>query len=351
MVGHSTVDLFLADYWKVFNLIKHITKLTNLKEIGDKTNTSISERIFIGEKAISLPFECRRHLLWMVRTKLRLPSRNNITWSFISCPHQPHPCRIWRAFQNVYDLSTLLKYIVENAVAKQQSDPTFFTKFINQCKSNSLQVNGQKSKVLRFNSLKQNITVPDIPFPIVSSAIILGVIFTSDCSFKLHVDNIVQKGHYSTQSLRSMRRFGFSDRELLLAYSSYISPILEYCCSVWGPQAKNTAYIAAELEDVQKLATNINLGPSFSNYESAIELLNLPTLFDQRHELMMKFMESLLTNEKHQSASFSRHTMHYNKLEPVECHTNRFAKSYLPYFLSAFNKWIKSCAIFLKCSL
>ena len=47
-------------------------------------------------------------------------------------------------FTFVDDLSTLLKYIVENAVGKQQLDLTFFTEFINQCKSNSLQVNEQK---------------------------------------------------------------------------------------------------------------------------------------------------------------------------------------------------------------
>ena len=169
-------------------------------------------------------------------------------------------------------LSELLKYIVENAVAKQQSDPTFFTDFINQCKSNSLQMNEQKSKVLRFNPLKRDITIPDALFPIVSTATILGVTFTSDCSFKLHVDNIVHKGHYSIQSLTSMRRLDFSDRPLLLAYTTYIRPFLEYCCTVWGPQTQNIAYMADELEHVQKRATRIILGPSFSSYESAFEL-------------------------------------------------------------------------------
>ena len=206
-----------------------------------------------------------------------MPPRNKISCSFISCRYQPYPCRIRRAFQVVDDLSALLKYIVENAVIKQQSGVTFFTDFINQCKSNSLQVNEQKSKVLQFNPLKQDITIPDALFPIVSSATILGVTFTSDCSFKLHVDNIVHKGHYLIQSLTSMHRLGFSDCQLLLAYTTYIRPFLEYCCSVWGPQTQN---IADELEHVQKRTTRIKLGPSSSSYKSALDLLNLPTLFD-----------------------------------------------------------------------
>ena len=149
-----------------------------------------------------------------------MPPRNEISCSFISCVNNPILAEFEEHFKFVDDLSVLFKYIVENAVAKQQSDPTFFPNFINQCKSNSLKVNEQKSKVLRFNPLRRDITIPDSLFPIVSSATILGVTFTSDCSFKLHVDNIVHKGHFSIQSLTSMRKLGFSDRQLLLAYTN-----------------------------------------------------------------------------------------------------------------------------------
>ena len=244
-----------------------------------------------------------------------MPPRNEISCSCISCRINPILAEFEERFKFVDDLSALLKYIVENAVTKQQYDPTFFTDFINQCKSNSLQVNEQKSKVLRFNPLKRDITIPDALFPIVSSATILGVTFTSDCSFKLHVDNIVHKGHYSIQSLTSMRRLGFSDCQLLLAHTTYIRPFLEYCCPVWGPQTQNIAYMTDELEHVQKCATRIILGPRFSRYESALEFLNLPTLFDRRQELIMKFGKSLLTNKKHRSilppsASISRYTRH-----------------------------------------
>ena len=156
---------------------------------------------------------------------------------------------------------------------------------------------------------------------------------------------IVHKGHYSIQSLTSIRRLGFSDRQLLLAYITYIRPFLEYCCPVWGSQTQNTAYMADELEHFQKRATRIIFGPSFSSYESALGLLNLPTLFDRRHELIMKFGKWISTNEKNRSilppsASISRHSRHCNKLEPVKCRTNRFANSFVPYFVRAFNKCI-----------
>ena len=95
-----------------------------------------------------------------------------------------------------------------------------------------------------------------------------------------------------------MCKLGFSDHQFQLVFTTYIRPFFEYCCPVWGPQTQNTAYMADELEHVQKHAIKIILGPRFSNDESAHELLNLPTLFDRRYELIMKFWKSLLTNEK-----------------------------------------------------
>ena len=105
--------------------------------------------------------------------------------------------------------------------------------------------------------------------------------------FKLHVNNILNTGHYSIPSLTSMRSSSFYGRQLLMAYTTYIRPMLEHCCSVCGPQTQNSVYMAVELENVQKRATKIILGSSFSNYESDLELLNSPTLFDRRHELIM----------------------------------------------------------------
>ena len=43
--SNSTVDLFLADYRKAFDLIKHMTALTNLKEMGAKTQISLSQML------------------------------------------------------------------------------------------------------------------------------------------------------------------------------------------------------------------------------------------------------------------------------------------------------------------
>ena len=98
-------------------------------------------------------------------------------------------------------------------------------------------------------------------------------------SFKLYADNIVHKGYCSIQSLTRMCRLGFSYRQLLLAYTTYIRPILEYCFPIWGPQTQNTAYISTEQEYVQKRATIILLGHCLSNHESALELSNLPASF------------------------------------------------------------------------
>ena len=341
---NSVIDLLLADYRKAFDLIEHLIALKNLKEMGAGKNLLLLVRDFLRGRRQSV-YPLFADVIRSEWTELTCgcPQGTKLAALLFLAVINKILAEFEERFKFVDDLSSLLKYIVENAVAKQQFEPTLFSDFVNQCKSNSLQLNEQKSKVLRFNPLKRDITIPDVPFPTVSSATILGVTFTSDCSFKLHVDNIVRKGHYSIQSLTSMRRLGFSDRQLLLAYTTYIRPILEYCCPVWGPQAQNTAYMSEELEDVQKRATKIILGPRYESYEHALVVMSLPTLFARRHDLIMRFGKSLMSNEKHRSilpptAPTPKLTRHQNRLQPVKCRTNRFANSFVPYFVSVLNK-------------
>ena len=106
---------------------------------------------------------------------------------------------------------------------------------------------------------------PDVRFPTGFSATILGVTFTNNCPFKLHVDNIACKDYYSIMTLSSMRRLGFSNRQ----HQAYPQALLP------RPQIQNAAYMPTELDDVQKPATKVMLVPCFNNYGSALELTHV----------------------------------------------------------------------------
>ena len=62
----------------------------------------------------------------------------------------------------------------------------------------------------------------------------LGVTFNSKLSFDTHIDNIIAKAKQRLYLLR--KSFVSCDcRALILAFKTYILPLLEYCSPVWSP--------------------------------------------------------------------------------------------------------------------
>ena len=135
---------------------------------------------------------------------------------------------------------------------------------------------------------------PPPPYPSESSAVVLGVKFSIDCSFSLHVDTIIKKANSAMRTLILMRRFGFSVAQLRIAYLSYIRPILEYACPVWGPQVNNTIYLSDQLESIQKRAVETILCDAFTEYKLALSTLQIPSLQERRLSLILEFGQYLL---------------------------------------------------------
>lgn len=343
--GGTIVDLLLADYRKAFDLIRHYTAVNNLKVMG----------------------ACRHILLLIIdflRDRLQsvyglYPGDTDSEWSELTCG-APQGTKLAallflavinfvladfdERFKFVDDLSTLLKYLIEKSQTVPQFSESFIDNFRDQCSENSLQINETKTKILRFNPLKRDFQCPPPPYQSVSSAVILGVTFSVDCSFSLHVQEVVKKANCAMRTLLLMRRFGFSVPQLKTAYLTYIRPILEYACPVWGPQVQNTAYMSEVLESVQKRAVKAILSDQYTDYESALSQLNLPSLHDRRFQLICKFGQFLLTSDKHRNILPPMLTKKVTtrskatKLAQPKCRTNRFSNSFVPFYVSVYNK-------------
>ena len=141
--------------------------------------------------------------------------------------------------------------------------------------------------------------MPLVSFPIVNKIKILGVTFTSDCSFSAHINLTVHKADGSLQTLTKMRRFGCDTESLLDAYMCYVHPLLEYACPVWGPSAIRTANLLRDIECVQKRATSIILRNRDIPYDQALAKLNLSPLKVRLEHLIQQFGKSVLANKSH----------------------------------------------------
>ena len=121
-----------------------------------------------------------------------------------------------------------------------------------------------------------------------------------------------------------MKRFGFSVNSMKLAFKTYILPIIEYACPVWGPSVQLSAGMCQDIEAIQIQACKIMLGQAFTTYDNALKVLGLESLFNRRQRLICQFGHFLLRSSKHRTilpllAPVTSRTRRQYKLNPVTC--------------------------------
>lgn len=126
----------------------------------------------------------------------------------------------------------------------------------------------------------------------------LGVYFTPNLNFSLHVNKIVSK---SFQMLGFVKRItkDFSDTNtLMMLYNSYIRSRLEYCSQIWNPSS--TAKIN-KLERVQKkflkhLSYKRRVMYKQLSYEELCCNFNVKSLQSRRNIADLSFLNKVVTN-------------------------------------------------------
>ena len=83
---------------------------------------------------------------------------------------------------------------------------------------------------------------------------------------------------------------------MLLIYKLYIRSIVEQNCPVWHYSISEDDQ--SNLERVQKVACKIILSGQYLEYESALEQLDLETLFQRREKLCLKFAKKCSQHPK-----------------------------------------------------
>jgi hypothetical protein len=156
------------------------------------------------------------------------------------------------------------------------------------CKKNKLHLNIAKCQVIRFHRTRTqnfyNYKIDGIVLECVSNLRDLGITFSEDLTFNLHIEEIVGK---------AMRTLGFvfrlvSDLRLIRSYRllfvSLVRPLLEYNSAVWSP---SYAVHVNSIERVQRKflrLVNYRLGiPAENiNYSALMNELKLPSLENRR---------------------------------------------------------------------
>ena len=165
------------------------------------------------------------------------------------------------------------------------------------------------------------VSVCDTPLQTAQSAKLLGVTIDNKLTWKEHVTQLIRSATYKLYLLRRLKSLGTPERELASVYTTFILPKLTYASPAWSSSLNLTQH--RQLEQVQKRACKIILGPNYTNYDDALHSLSLITLQRKHKSLLQRFAASLLHHPRHRNllppaVSRPRQSMrHANLLTPV----------------------------------
>ncbi len=105
-------------------------------------------------------------------------------------------------------------------------------------KEHKMKLNSKQCKVLRVTHIKQIPAWPSLSInqnilKTRNSVKLLGVTSQSDLRWDGQVDHLLSSANRKLFSLRRLNKFGVRDQELVIIYTRYVRPVLEYAVPVW----------------------------------------------------------------------------------------------------------------------
>ncbi|MPC28547.1 hypothetical protein E2C01_021756 [Portunus trituberculatus] len=181
------------------------------------------------------------------------------------------------------------------------------------------------------------------PLKVVRSAKLIGVTVSDQLTWKLHVTTTVRSAAYRLYMLRRLKSLGTPADELKRIYIIFILSKLMYASPVWSSSLTCTQQ--QQMENVQKRACRIILGPAYTDYDHALCTLDLPTLATRHQAALVKMgrrgllRHSRLRHLLPPDAPQPIHaTQHINVVMPLKApRTDRYHHSAIPSIVRAIN--------------
>ena len=167
--------------------------------------------------------------------------------------------------------------------------------------NNKMKLNEQKTKVMVFNftcskQFATRIMLNNNLLQTITETRLLGTIVSSDLTWHKNSQYLTQRGYSRMTILRSLYEFNIPEEDLVTIYCMYIRSVLEFNSNVWFSSI--TCEESNDIERVQRCACRVILREEYTDYESALERLNLQNLSDRRKSLALRFAKKCVDNER-----------------------------------------------------
>ena len=213
--------------------------------------------------------------------------------------------------------------------------------------ANNMRVNEKKCHTIQFNFSK---SPPNPSYSIGGNQVhcvdelnLLGVIIRKDLKWSSNTNSLVTKCNRKFFMFAKLKSFRASREDMLRVWVSYLRPICEYAAPLW--HSSISVAESSKIESIQKRALKIILGGDFTSYSDALENLKIPSMYQRRKSLCLKFGNSILTSLKFRyllpDFRAPNHVLRgFNRplVSEIKCNQTRYYKSSIPYLARELNK-------------
>lgn len=339
----SQIDIIFLDFEKAFDRVSHRKLLIKLKPI--LKNDSLLAWI---EAYLSC-----RHQCVMVGgiNSPSAPVQSGIPQGSILGP------LFFLVFINdiIRDIPVKIRLFADDCVLYQEvnacSDQILLNNSLSKiqdwCAKWQMNINPKKTVAMTItrsrDPLKFQYNLGNHSLSFVSQYKYLGLVITSDLRWNEHISYIEKKAFSKLGYLRRALAKATRDTKLL-AYKTYVIPILEYASAVWDP---HTQANIDKLESVQRKAVRFifNAYRRDTSPSALLESAKLETLESRRYHERMKLFY-LIYNDKLaiQKSSYiepilrrETRSSHPKRVTEHLCHTNIYRYSFFPRTINEWN--------------
>ena len=174
----------------------------------------------------------------------------------------------------------------------------------------------------------------------------LGILVTSSLTWKEHIKQICTKARKLVGMLHRKFSTWTDTNTLRCLYLTCIRPHLEYACQLWDPYSTEGIY---SLESVQKFACRVYIYICLKqwnlDYDSMLELLDIPLLAARRKYLKLTTMYNIVHNNLYFPTDiFVQHNFPYSSYHHISSNfvlpfarTQYLFSSFVPSVITAWN--------------
>ena len=189
------------------------------------------------------------------------------------------------------DDTTLAECVEKNGTSSMQSRVDVKQSLVLMVSSKELRISFTKSE----NTLEP-VTINNMNIEVVPSAKLPGVMISNDLKWNMHVEMIYRKVAARFYFLRQLKRAKVPTNDLLSFYIICIRPVVACACPVYNTSLPQ--YLSDQLERLQKRALRI-ISTNDLSYRQALEVFNIPTLYDRREAIGNSTFQEISNNNNH----------------------------------------------------